>query len=63
MGLKGEDVVRSTKCGDGTNSKLTEGVKSRWFRSMLLSESRSFPASDALCVDVAGPRYMLLVKR
>ena len=29
---------------------------------MLVSESRSFPASDALCVDVVGPRYMLLAK-
>ena len=55
----GGKVVRSVKCGDATNSKLTERVKSRW--SMLVSESRSFPASDVLCVDVAGPRYMLLV--
>ena len=40
--------------------KLTERVKSRW--SMLVRESRSFPASDVLCDDVAGPRYMLLVE-
>ena len=53
-------MVRSTNCGDTTNSKLTEGVK--WFRSMLASESKSFPASDALWVDVAAPRYMVLVK-
>ena len=40
--------------------KLTERAKSRW--SMLVSESRSCPASDVLCVDASGPRYMLLVE-
>ena len=29
---------------------------------MLVSESRSPPASEVLCVDVAGPKYMLLVE-
>lgn len=29
---------------------------------MLVSESKSFPASEALWADVAAPRYMLLVR-
>jgi hypothetical protein len=29
---------------------------------MLVRESRSFPASDVLCADAGGPRYILLVE-
>lgn len=62
-GRDAEGGMLRSKCGDATNSKLTEGAKSKWVRSMLVSESRSFPTSDGLCVDVAGLRYMVLVKR
>ena len=55
-------MVRYANCGDGTNSILTEGAKSRWFRSMLVSESNSFPASDAFWVDGVTAIYMFLVK-
>lgn len=61
-GAEGGNTVRSTKCGDATNSELTEAGKSKWVRFMLVRESRSFPASDVLWVDAAGPRYTLLVK-
>lgn len=44
---RGETYKISTKCGDATNSELTEGPRSRSRRSMLASESKSFPASEA----------------
>lgn len=54
--------MRSTNCGDATGFVLTEAAKSRWLRSMLASESSSFPWSDPLWVHGAASRYMLLVK-
>jgi len=55
-------MVRYTNCGDGTNSRPTEGAKPRRFRSMLVSESNSFPVSDTLRVDGVTPRHTLPVK-
>lgn len=54
--------MRSANCGDTTGFILTEVEKSRWLRSMLASESSSFPGSDPLWVHGAASRYMLLVK-
>jgi hypothetical protein len=62
VGLGGKvELVRSMKCGDATKSKLTEGVSSRWCRSMLVSESKSFPASDVFWADGEAPKYMLVM--
>lgn len=59
---EGGELVRSRKCGDGRRSKLTEGVRSRWCRSMLASESKSFPASDGFWAEGVAPKYMLLIR-
>jgi hypothetical protein len=52
----------STKCGDATNSELTEGPRSRSRRSILASESKSFPASEVFWEDEGAPKNMLLIR-